>query len=107
MLHDTTENWNALRGFIPEAGEIIVYDDWKEVTVDGKKVWKPGIKIGTGNAYVQDLQFCNDIDADIVVQQLIEKGYVPSPEDRLRWDHKLSVRDAQEVIEESLILRRE
>ena len=29
-MHDTTENWNALRGFIPAAGEIIIYDDWKE-----------------------------------------------------------------------------
>lgn len=46
MLHDTTENWNALRGFIPIAGEIIVFDDWKEEIVDGKKRWKPGIKIG-------------------------------------------------------------
>lgn len=107
QLHDTTENWNALRGFIPAAGEIIIYDDWKEETVDGKKRWKPGVKIGTGNAYVQDLQFCNEIDANVVVQQLIEGGYLPSDSDKLRWDSKLSIRDAQEVVDENLIFRRE
>jgi hypothetical protein len=107
QLHDTTENWNALRGFIPAAGEIIIYDDWKEEIVDGKKRWKPGVKIGTGNAYVQDLKFCNEADTEAVVQNLVERGYVPSTDDRLRWDGKLSVRDAQEVIDENLILRRE
>lgn len=60
---DTTENWNNARGFIPMAGEVIVYTDYetKTYTVQeyGETVTKtteiPNIKIGTGNAYVQDL----------------------------------------------------
>lgn len=54
--HDTTANWNAAQGFIPLAGEIIIYDDYEQV--DGQNI--PGIKIGTGNAYVQDLPFIVD-----------------------------------------------
>ena len=107
QLHDTTENWNALRGFIPCAGEIIIYDDWKQKEINGKTVNVQGIKIGTGNAYVQDLAFCNDVEAEEIIQQIIELGIVPSSADRLRWDNKLSVRDTQEVIDETLIFRRE
>lgn len=47
QLHDTTENWNALRGFIPAAGEIIIYDDWKEEIVDGVKRFL--IQVGFSN----------------------------------------------------------
>ena len=107
MLHDTTENWNALRGFIPYAGEIIIYDDWKRKEVDGKTVYIQGVKIGTGNAYVQDLAFCNDIDTEDIIQRITNLGVLPSSADKLRWDNKLSVRDTQEVIDETLIFRRE
>ena len=30
--HDPTANWNAATGFIPLAGEIIIYDDYKTIT---------------------------------------------------------------------------
>jgi len=32
LKHDTTANWNNARGFIPIAGEVIVYDDWQTKT---------------------------------------------------------------------------
>ena len=30
---DTTANWNAARGMIPLEGEIIVYNDYKQITI--------------------------------------------------------------------------
>ena len=57
--HDITANWDNATGFIPLAGEIIIYDDYKQIPYvveeDGELVTKmlnvPGIKVGTGNGY--------------------------------------------------------
>ena len=65
LKRDTTEHWNNAQGFIPLAGEVIVYTDYetKTYTVEeyGETVTKtvqiPNIKVWTGNAYVQDLPF--------------------------------------------------
>ena len=56
LKRDTTENWNNARGFIPMAGEVIVYTDYETKTYQteeyGEMVTKtvqiPNIKIGTG-----------------------------------------------------------
>ena len=61
LKRDTTANWNAARGFVPMAGEVIIYTDYssyqKEVNGRIKTILIPGIKIGDGGAYVQDLPF--------------------------------------------------
>ena len=48
--HDIEENWQKATGFIPKAGEIIVYD------VDANHV-RPRVKIGDGTTFVNDLPF--------------------------------------------------
>ena len=68
LKRDTTENWNNAVGFIPLPGEVIVYTDYETKTYQteeyGETVTKtvqiPNIKIGTGNAYVQDLAFVDE-----------------------------------------------
>ena len=44
---DTTANWNAARGMIPLAGEVIIYTDYKTIRkeIDGemRDVYVPGI----------------------------------------------------------------
>ena len=50
----TTAEWNATSGFVPEAGEIIIYTDYQTVTEGGETRYIPGVKIGSGNGYVQD-----------------------------------------------------
>ena len=63
MKRDTTAHWNAAQGFIPLDGEVIIYTDYQTITevVNNENVTKkiPGIKIGDGQAYVQDLPFIN------------------------------------------------
>ena len=61
----TTAEWNETVGYIPAVGEIIVYTDYKQVEKEGELVDVPGIKIGNGNAYVQDLMFVGDVAIDI------------------------------------------
>lgn len=117
--HDTTENWNNARGFIPMAGEVIIYDDYKSkvVTVveDGEEVTKtiyvPGVKIGTGNGYVQDLMFVDDDLRRLIVNHINDQNVHTTLQEKLFWNNKVNVDDAYEQIhdtlqDETLILNR-
>ena len=107
---DTTANWNAARGFVPLAGEVIVYNDYKTIQkeIDGEMqdVLIPGVKIGDGQTYVQDLPFVND---ELRVQLL---NHIENPDihvtlqEKLFWNNKLNVNDAAELIDGALILNR-
>jgi len=98
----TTAYWNSQVGYIPAAGEIIVYTDYQ--TVDGKDV--PGIKVGSGNGYVQDLAFLNEGDSDALLSHINNNDIHITPAERDFWNRKLNVADASEVVEETLIFNR-
>jgi len=70
VRNDTTANWDAAVGFIPLKGEIIVYNDYRTKVVDGEIVNIPGVKIGSGNAYVQDLAFINSADSQQILDHI-------------------------------------
>lgn len=117
--HDTTANWNKAIGFIPMAGEIIIYDDYevKTWTVEeyGETVTKtkniPNIKIGTGNAYVQDLGFVDEKLRDTLMEHINNQELHTTLEEKLFWNNKINVDDAYEqthgeLKDETLILNR-
>lgn len=119
LKHDTTENWNNATGFIPMAGEVIVYDDYetKTYTVEeyGEQVVKtvqiPNIKIGTGNAYVQDLAFIDEKTKEILLEHMRNQEVHTTLQEKLFWNNKINVDDAEEQVtgeleEETLILNR-
>ena len=119
LKRDTTENWNNARGFIPMAGEVIVYTDYetKTYTVQeyGETVTRtvqiPNIKIGTGNAYVQDLAFVDEKTRDILMAHIRDNDIHVTLQEKLFWNNKINVDDAEEQItgeldEETLILNR-
>ena len=119
IKHDTTANWNAAIGFIPLPGEIIVYDDyqvktWTEVEY-GETVTKtaniPGVKIGTGNAYVQDLQFIEGDLREKLLNHINNADLHTTLAEKLFWNNKINVDDAYEqihgeLVDETLILTR-
>ena len=93
--HDTTANWNAARGFIPLAGEIIIYDDY-ETSSEGVNI--PSFKVGDGQAYVQDLPFVND-DLRHELRLHTRNGQIHvSPSDRLFWNDKINIDDSGERV---------
>jgi hypothetical protein len=106
ISYNTTHYWNMMGGFIPKAGEIIIYSDYKKVTVDGKKVNIPGIKIGTGNAYVQDLAFIGEADSEALLSHIADAAAHTSSLEKQFWNNKLNVDDAAEVVNETLVLNR-
>lgn len=119
LKRDTTENWNNARGFIPMAGEVIIYTDYetKTYTVEeyGETVTKtveiPNIKIGTGNAYVQDLGFVDEKTRDILMAHIQDHDIHVTLQEKVFWNNKINVDDAEEQIsgeleDETLILNR-
>ena len=104
--HDTTENWNNATGFIPFAGEIIIYDDYKTITFEenGETVTRniPGIKIGDGLAYVQDLPFASD-DIRISLSQHVDdlNIHVTAAEKQF-WNNKINIDDSYDILIDEL-----
>ena len=102
----TTEYWNGRAGYIPPAGTIIVYNDHQSKQVDGQTVYIPGIKIGSGNGYVQDLAFVDDDVADSLVSHINNTSVHIQSGEREFWNRKLNVDDNMEVVNEALIFNR-
>lgn len=116
---DTTENWNNAIGFIPLAGEIIIYEDYETKTYEveeyGETVTKtvniPNIKIGTGNAYVQDLAFIDGDTRDVLMAHIQDQNLHATLQEKVFWNNKINVDDADEQVSgelenETLILNR-
>ncbi len=102
----TTAEWNATSGFVPEAGEIIIYTDYQTVTEGGETRYIPGVKIGSGNGYVQDLAFVGERDSEILLAHIHDAVLHTSVAEKAFWDNKLNVTDAREVVGETLIFNR-
>ena len=119
LKRDTTANWNNARGFIPLQGEVIIYEDYetKTYTVEeyGEIVTKtvniPNIKIGTGNAYVQDLAFVDEKTRIMLLDHIHNQDIHTTLAEKLFWNNKINVDDAEEQIsgeleDETLVLNR-
>ena len=104
--YNTTEYWNNQRGFIPKAGALVIYSDYKTEVVDGQTVNIPGIKIGSGNAYVQDLAFAGDADTTEILEHIADNVRHTSAVEKSFWSNKLNVTDSEEVVGETLIFNR-
>jgi hypothetical protein len=102
----TTEYWNNRTGYVPPAGTIIVYNDYKSKEVDGETIYTPGIKIGSGNGYVQDLAFVDGDVSDALVSHINDTLVHIQSGEREFWNRKLNVDDNMEVVDETLIFNR-
>lgn len=116
---DTTAHWNEAVGFIPMAGEVIVYEDYdtRTYTVEqnGETITEtvliPNMKIGTGNAYVQDLAFVDESVRNLLLAHINNQEIHVALGDRIFWNNKINVDDAYEQIsgeleDETLVLNR-
>lgn len=119
LKRDTTENWNNALGFIPLEGEVIVYEDYatKTYTIEenGETVTKtiniPNMKIGTGNAYVQDLPFVDEKVRELLTAHIANQDIHVTLGEKAFWNNKVNVDDADEqvsgeLVDETLVLNR-
>ena len=103
---NTTDYWDNATGYVPAAGEIVIYSDYRTVEEDGITKNVPGIKIGSGNAYVQDLAMVAGTTADEVLAHLGDTIRHITAAERQKWNRKLNVDDAREVVDEALVFIR-
>ena len=107
---DSTANWNAARGMIPLAGEVIIYNDYKtiqkEINGEVKTINIPGIKVGDGQAYVQDLPFVDEELRDTIMEHINNQNIHVSLQEKLFWNNKINVNDNMELVDGSLIFNR-
>lgn len=103
ILIDTSERWNNMIGYIPPEGTIIIYKN--KTSIDGVDV--PGIKIGSGNAYVQDLAFVNEDLESILLEHINNMIIHITSEERARWNNKVNIDDrTEDVSGETLVFTR-
>lgn len=111
LKRDTTQRWNNARGFIPLEGEIIIYSDYtsveKEMDGETTTVLVPGLKVGDGRTYVQDLPFIDDELRNIVLSHVNNENIHVTLNEKQKWWDKLNVNDHSEVIDGSLIFNRD
>lgn len=107
LKRDTTANWNAARGFVPMAGEVIIYTDYdsyqKEINGRIKTILIPGIKIGDGGAYVQDLPFVDEDLRDMLMDHINNMDLHVTLGEKTFWNNKINVDDAYEAVHDELI----
>lgn len=97
ICYGTTQHWASQTGFIPAAGQIVIYTDKAVIEDDfGETKVVPGIKIGDGLAYCVDLPFLGDEVSEQLLQEIrmhLQNSEIHvSSSDRLRWDNKVAVR---------------
>lgn len=103
---NTVVGWNNATGYVPAKDEIVVYSDYGHVERDGELINVPGIKIGSGNGYVQDLAFVGEDTASDLIDHINDNIKHVSAAERTKWNGKLNVDDANEVVDEALIFNR-
>ena len=110
VVQHTTAYWDAATGYVPADGEIVVYTDYSTITetVEGQTVTKyiPGIKIGSGNGYVQDLAFVGEDVKNNIISHMSDNSIHIQSGEKTFWNNKLNVNDSQEVVNEVLIFNR-
>lgn len=87
----TTAEWASFPDYIPPAGMLVVYTDYKQ-TDDGQGniTLIPGIKIGDGNAYLVDKPFVTDaVDAEIT-EHINDMVKHITQNEREFWNNKLN-----------------
>ena len=107
MKSDTTANWSSQPSFVPLNGELIIYTDYETRTDEhGNTINAPGIKIGDGSTYGVDLPFVGDEMRDMLLAHISNTSMHVTPLEKIFWNNKLNVTDAQEVIDNVLVLNR-
>lgn len=97
------EYWDVHPTYIPERGEIVVYQN--KTIIDN--VSYPGIKIGDGNAYLIDLPFVGDDLCDqimnVISDHINNTDIHVTTEEKNFWNNKLNC----EVSSETLVLNKQ
>ena len=95
----TTAEWNADIHATAPKGAIIVYSDYKQITVGGKQVDIAGIKISSSDsAYIIDMPFITDYIDKQITDHLADNIRHITAEERAFWNNKLNLELSEETL---------
>lgn len=83
----TTAYWDSV-SYTPAAGELVIYTDYQSKEVDGKTVYIPGIKVGSGNGYVQDLAFISEAQSAALIAHIQDLTIHVTSSEKAFWNDK-------------------
>lgn len=83
---DTTANWNLQPSLIAEKDHIYIYTDHARLA---NGTYVPGVKIGTGNAYLVDLAFVNGDLKEIIQNHINDNIRHITAAERNSWNSKV------------------
>ena len=66
----------------------------------------PGVKIGDGQTYVQDLPFVDTELRDRLMEHINNQDIHVTLREKLFWNNKLNVDDTSEVVDTALVFNR-
>ncbi len=104
FIAKTTAEWNADVTVESQPGYIYIYTDYKTSTKNGTTISIPGIKFGTGNAFVVDLPFLG-IDDEAIWSHINNGNIHVTSEEKAFWNNKVTVVD--DITNETLVLSRQ
>ena len=105
IKYGSTAYWREQVGFIPEPGEIVIYSDYQVYNDGERPIVVPGVKVGSGNAFLADLAFLGEKEQFELLKHIADTEKHTSIEEKKRWDNKLNLED--EVEDENLVFNRE
>lgn len=103
--YGTTAYWDS-SDYMPSRGQIIIYSDYNVIEAYGELVSIPGIKVGTGNAYVQELPFLGEDVSQLLLEHVNNNSIHVTNSNKTFWNNKLNVDDNAEVVDGVLIFNR-
>lgn len=92
VITKTTSEWTEDLSFIPTAGYLCVYSDYKKsIDASGNEYFIPAIKVGDGTTYVVDLPFLEGTQTqDFLNRHISDTSSHITEEERAFWNNKVS-----------------
>lgn len=91
IYYDTTANWDAQQGLVGERGAVYIYSDYYIIEdQSGNQTPVAGIRIGDGNAYLNDLPFVSDDMTYKLTMHAADTSIHVTPAEKQFWNNKVS-----------------
>lgn len=89
LRHDTVANWELQPDFVPEAGEVVIYDDYEIYSGEAF----PNFKVGDGIHKISVLPFVHAYERQLLTNHLNNTDIHVTLAEKQAWDAHLANTD--------------
>lgn len=105
IYYGTTEYWSK-NPCVPKQGDIYIYVDAVITGPNGEQITTPQVKVGTGNAWLDNLRFITQPTAELLQQHMADNERHVNPGEREYWNNKINIDPDNAVENETLLINR-